>query len=116
MLFLRSCSFDFFTPKTFLPEPQATGYSNFQTPFVASNPRPTRDSSSNLYDYQEPAHQSYIPVSQPDRSQIESGYETPNAGYNAPSSSYYAPGIIAIESIHNISEWHWSAFHVIVPL
>ena len=76
----------------FLSEPQSTGYSNFQTPFVPSNPQLHRDSSSNLYDYQEPAHQSYIPVSQSDRSQIDSAYETPNAGYNAPSSSYYSPG------------------------
>ena len=69
-------------------------YSNFQTPFVASNPRPQRDSPpSNYYEYQEPSHQGFIPVSQPDRSHTEpqSGYETPSSSYNAPSSSYNAP-------------------------
>jgi len=61
---------------------------------VASNPRPQRDSpASNYYEYQEPAHQGFIPVSQPDRSHTEpqSGYETPSSSYNAPSSSYNAP-------------------------
>ena len=32
--------------------PLPTSYSNFQTPFVASNPRPQRDSPAALYEYQ----------------------------------------------------------------
>ena len=61
---------------------------------MASNPRPQRESpASNLYDYQEPAHQNFIPVSQADSAYEtpNAGYGTPNTGYEAPASSYYSP-------------------------
>lgn len=67
--------------------PLPTSYSNFQTPFVASNPRPQRDSPAALYEYQEPSHQGFIPVSEPERS----NYQAPETSYHQPSSSYQQP-------------------------